>query len=461
MQDRAAGLPGQRASPKCRPFALDIETGGSEMLAHFSAFLLHRIVITDISVFKKRWAFTMSKETKMLGLLVFCLFLLLFVSSLQAASWYVDKDATGSNNGTSWANAWKSPHDIVWGGSGVQVGDTVYISGGTTSKTYVSPPVSWIPNMDAMLHITISGTSNNRITVATGAKAPGNPTEHSGKVIFDCNQQYMCANAINQSYITLDGEKNHAINWELKNNQKALSQDFIMLSNGNAQVGNKIRYLEIHDGANALYVRSGCDLEIEHCKIYDIYEDHLIRAIDGCADLGSIKIHDNDLTARAGENNSWYGPDVIQGTYGIDVYNNIFRIDYKDTIGYQHQDMIQTDEHRTRIWNNLFLGGGYAIWSNNWSGDGPTTIEDFWFINNVVINPGAIATLEPVTGSGTTAYNRIYILNNTFVDCDASQVFRMGIGSGVKTVNVRIENMTTATTSFTDFTVRTSFTIAL
>src|SRR6266496_2684466 len=54
----------------------------------------------------------------------------------HATNWYVDNAATSANNGTSWANAWTSLSSVIWGSSGVKAGDTLYISGGSASKTY-------------------------------------------------------------------------------------------------------------------------------------------------------------------------------------------------------------------------------------------------------------------------------------------------------------------------------------
>ncbi len=47
---------------------------------------------------------------------------------------YVDKNATGGNNGTSWTDAWESFADISWGS--IQPGNIIYISGGTDSTIY-------------------------------------------------------------------------------------------------------------------------------------------------------------------------------------------------------------------------------------------------------------------------------------------------------------------------------------
>jgi hypothetical protein len=98
----------------------------------------------------------------------FALVLFLFLSlPLYATNWYVDKNASGSNNGTSWTNAWESFSTINWGS--VQPGDIVFISGGTDSTVYNSG-----------LNINANGTSTNLVTVRKGWD-----TGHNGKVVIE------------------------------------------------------------------------------------------------------------------------------------------------------------------------------------------------------------------------------------------------------------------------------------
>ena len=59
---------------------------------------------------------------------------LLFAPGAFAANWYVDNAITASGNGTSWATAWKRFSNIAW--SSIRPGDTLYISGGGSGKTY-------------------------------------------------------------------------------------------------------------------------------------------------------------------------------------------------------------------------------------------------------------------------------------------------------------------------------------
>lgn len=58
---------------------------------------------------------------------IYLFVLLLFITNLQAATIYVDKDATGNNNGTSWANAYTSI-ELAFGNS--IVGDKIWIKQG-------------------------------------------------------------------------------------------------------------------------------------------------------------------------------------------------------------------------------------------------------------------------------------------------------------------------------------------
>ena len=83
------------------------------------------------------------------------------------ANYYVDNSAEGLNNGSSWHSAWKSFSDIDW--SLIGPGDTLYISGGATSKTY-----------NETLQINSSGNSDALITITKG-----NTFGHDGEVIID------------------------------------------------------------------------------------------------------------------------------------------------------------------------------------------------------------------------------------------------------------------------------------
>ena len=59
---------------------------------------------------------------------------LIWASLSWASNYYVDKTASGNNNGTSWFNAWQSLSAINW--NSIQPGDVIYISGGTDSTVY-------------------------------------------------------------------------------------------------------------------------------------------------------------------------------------------------------------------------------------------------------------------------------------------------------------------------------------
>jgi hypothetical protein len=86
----------------------------------------------------------------------------------HAAVHYVDNAANGANNGSSWSNAWESFGAISWGSIGA--GDTIYISGGSSSKVY-----------SETLEIgAATGTSGSPIKITKGTESG-----HNGEVIID------------------------------------------------------------------------------------------------------------------------------------------------------------------------------------------------------------------------------------------------------------------------------------
>lgn len=89
---------------------------------------------------------------------------LAFIQSVTAAVWYVDNAATGARNGSSWADAYTNIYR-----SSYAAGDTVYISGGTVSKTYHD--AEFTPK---------GGTAGNPVTYKIGQDAG-----HNGLAIFD------------------------------------------------------------------------------------------------------------------------------------------------------------------------------------------------------------------------------------------------------------------------------------
>lgn len=144
---------------------------------------------------------------------------LLIIPSAMCTNWYVDKDAPSGGNGQSWATAWNSFSSIQW--SSIQPGDTLYVSGGTTSKTYTDN-----------LIIGISGSPGKRIRITKGTDSG-----HNGEVILSYP-----INAQSSAAIYLSGKKHliienfKIVNWpqgvQIRNgNTPGSTQDIIIQNN--------------------------------------------------------------------------------------------------------------------------------------------------------------------------------------------------------------------------------------
>jgi hypothetical protein len=350
-----------------------------------------------------------------LGILVGLHFLVAGMVPGWAAAYYADNSASGSNSGTSWTNAWHGFDHVVWGAGGVKAGDTLYISGGSTSKAYSATAAG-------MLTVGASGTSGSPITIATGAKSPS-PTGHDGIVVFEGGgTQVDLINASNRSYVVIDGEKSGARNWTIQNS--AISSNGFAIYIMSA-ISGKLTYLTVTGvgcGINATYCNA---LEVSYCSITDIRWDTGIRNIEGNAgatEYGLSKIHHNTIQTNYTTVNG-AGPDGLQIGRSTDIYSNSFYSTAGTIAGAQHPDFVQTQGMYLRIYNNTFRNAIDSAIDVDGTGNWKTDMQHLWIYNNVFVHDSSCYGSVAPWPSGIRYYNGVnglisdvVIANNTFVD---------------------------------------------
>ncbi|MCH7973249.1 MAG: Ig-like domain-containing protein, partial [Bacteroidetes bacterium] len=184
----------------------------------------------------------------MLGIFKYTIIILslIITANLSAAEFYVDKDASGANNGTSWNNAWTSFNSINWGQ--INPGDIIYVSGGSTSKTYYGETI--IPGK--------SGSSGNSITITKGITSG-----HNGEVIMNGNGNTSYGFYIggsSKSWITLE----HITFTGYTSNGTI----YVQTSTSDRSVGLKFRYLNLSQvTAKAFRIKHMEASTVEYCTI--------------------------------------------------------------------------------------------------------------------------------------------------------------------------------------------------
>jgi hypothetical protein len=283
--------------------------------------------------------------------------------------WYVNSTAAGSNNGTSWTNAWTSFASISWGSIGA--GDILYISGGTTSRTY-----------NALLTIGSSGTAGKPITI-TGAVDSG----HNGTVIIDGQSTRLCIDTNAKNHIVIQ-------NLDLRNG----ATDCIWVNAATAGVviqNNTLLAAGAHTGATntALWV---------NCRGMEV---------TNCTGTNCAIIRNNTVTTQADTIDQL---DCIycSGSNGVVFDGNTLL--QSNVNGWGHSDCIQ-------LYNNTNI-----TISNNWceqtnaAGDGnnhgmwlsdTVTGGTYLVYNNVVVTRNLTSAITHFNEGGWTGKALIY--NNT------------------------------------------------
>jgi hypothetical protein len=360
-----------------------------------------------------------SRPTFLIKSLVF----LLSFFSLQCSSnsqinfsttFYVDRNASGNGDGSSWQNAAKSPSDLNW--SNIHGGDSVYISGGIDSTVYTS-----------RLEPGNSGTPNNKIIITKGKDAG-----HSGKVIFNPGGSNYALYSEGHSYIEYSYMtfENGAINGSVIGITHSDGVDILHCtiyhptshgmvyeySNDGRFLYNKMYTGPIHlatanDGIGLTgsgNIEIGYNVFIENNANPASHLD-VIQGMDLFGQGGGInKIHHNFFLEIPDSVNSCLDLENVQGTW--EVYNNIIVCRDNKTYSRDIEFWNQADTSKplnVKIFNNTIIGGTHTYSIEAFSTD---SLE---IINNVFYKPTGIIGVtiggNANRGSINIDYNEYYL----------------------------------------------------
>jgi hypothetical protein len=350
--------------------------------------------------------------------------MILWASSAQAATWYVDGGVAVSGNGLSWRTAWKTIADIT----NLGAGDTVYFSGGPSGRIYMVS--NWTPT---------GGTTTNPITYAAG-QDPG----HTGPITFSGSGNFLNGNVNN---ITINGKLNGKRNITVAN-----SYSWTVYNDTNGDHHVRLLYINFmapiwaHGGYWELGYSSGTSII---STLDDSFIAHL--GVGGTSGYGINSVHHNILTVNR-KRTAGQGQDLFKWIGNVDIHDNMLLSVYNaNYTGTQHNDGIQTAASFVRIYNNYFENFiSFPIY-NEMYGDTKS-----WRIYNNVMKADessvdwnayrCIAVLFNDIASPNSVASDYIVANNTCIGGDTTQGvslkgihFKIGargvIGSDVYLVN--------------------------
>jgi hypothetical protein len=336
-------------------------------------------------------------------------------SNVAQTVWYVDNAVVGGgNNGSSWSNAWRSFSSVVWGPNGVKAGDTLYISGGRTSKIYTE---SW--------SVGASGTVDKPIRIALDA----NNSDHNGLVIFDYNfagdQATMTGITCSQNYITFDGTVGGESKFVVSNLRNYLNRYAAVGIYGDSTAGIVVDHVTSTNCNNPIKFVRSTQTVIRNCKLMQVRGDAGISIPNSSGGWDANLVYSNvvemlhNTSAPAGRS-GYVGPDGVQCGSGVSMFGNKLLVSRTSVYtSDQHPDSVQAIGNYLKIYGNEFQDiGDSAIDYDCYANANP---HDIWIYNNIFritqnIDPYPEYFRLYTSANSVSSIVNVKILNNTFVD---------------------------------------------
>jgi hypothetical protein len=333
-----------------------------------------------------------------------------------AADHYVDCDLdTGSENGTSWADAWHHPDDMT----GISAGDTVYFSGDENGTTC---------NMTQRFS-SITGYADGTGNEARVTYKIGQDSGHDGIVTFDLSNadyKWMFSNVNNITFSgdTGDDERHFIITgghmWQITGGT-SVNCTYEYFSNTFTSDYNQYR---------GMTSEQNIEIANSYMENANLTEGPTLalQCTTGATDYDEIRIHHNEFVTFYSTDGTIGGPDHLSGGGdGFSIYNNTFTARLNNSYtGTDHQDVWQTNAglKYCKFYDNKVINTlNYAIFLNELN---DSCDHQHWRIyNNLILLDDEDLTAGSrggiVISDGTAPacdMQDIIVANNTIVDFD-------------------------------------------
>ncbi len=344
--------------------------------------------------------------------------------SAQGASWYVDNVAAGAGTGKSWTDAWSSFANVRWGTGGVTAGDTLYISGGSSSKTYTQS-----------LNVGAGGQAGNPLYIRVGQDAG-----HNGRVVFS-NSSIKCSD---YQYLYVSGQYQSSTN--LYFNDITTGTEYTPAIGGSGG-GHVVEYVIVNNTMAGITFGNGLTAPtiVRNCAIYGV------RGKVGISLRGEMAVGQWDKYVIQncfvqGISSGAAGPDLIHVNAGSTVASNYFTYLAGTPSTDEHPDMIQAMGPKyVKVCNNVFDSPtDSCVDLDLWYSGSDTTMTNVYLFNNLVKSTkGSYLGWQGFriyhSSGAITRIQGLKIFNNTLTDLGNRTigVFYTGGSTVVKDCEIR------------------------